>query len=176
MWKELLQRNGYLTWGSPEARERRQKEEQALRERHRQEEEQYAEDLIYLLYINFQVNYSQLAQQMREQAHKASQLTLDSSRESLARIRFDAMRRNASFSDELLQTGEEQILALVQSSPEKKADIRLKALGKALNYWQDRLIQPDLTPDEMIFGRQRATQIQTRLEVLSNPNKGSDIT
>lgn len=79
-------------------------------------------------------------------------------------------RRRERFSDTLVETGVQKILEVVRATPQQGNEIRLQALQGAKDFWENRLAQPDLIPDEILLGRRRLIQIASRIENLTINN------
>lgn len=164
MWQEVKRAFGF----SPESQAEREKRRAAQRV----ELEQYAEELIYDMYVRSEAVNSLHAQEMSRTAHDSTaELHSPYAREVLFRLRDESLQGTAAFSTGLNERGAEVMLGMAQASPERIREITGNALGKALNFWQERLQEPDLTFAEVSLGRQRITEIQTRIDALIDPRQ-----
>ncbi len=132
----------------------------------RAEELEFATEIIRDIYINGQADLSTFSSSLKTIRRDS----IGSAREMTHRISFDAERREGSFVDQLSESGVEMILSTIQASPQERYSIRSQGLQEAKHYWEHRLIQPDLPPDEIMLGRRRLIQISIKMEELGkNP-------
>lgn len=63
---------------------------------------------------------------------------------------------------------EESVQNILQNvtDPQKRVDIRKKALRGAVLFWEEALSQPDTTAELILLGRRRITKLSLRLELL----------
>lgn len=140
-------------------------EDPLTREHYRASELAYGEELIRHIYITGQVNLSSLPGNLKELGEPSS----SQAKETIRRIKFGATTIHSRFSDQVAELGVDKILKIVGATPEEGKRIRSQALQEARDYWVDRLTQPDLTPNEVLLGRRRVTQLTEKLDKLNKP-------
>lgn len=135
---------------------------QEAQARLRTQELDFANEAVLDMYIHGQADLTHLTKSLRRIRKDTTGFT----RELGARLSFDLERWGERRSDQMLEEGISGILDFVGADWQKKAEIRARALYGAHDYWTSRLTQQDLTPDEIMLGRRRLTQINAKLEAI----------
>ena len=132
-----------------------------LKARHRQEEEDYAADSLYYLYVTGEMRISNSALKMQRNSSQYPDVDLLLRN----RIRSESSSRLAGFHDELMEvTGERLLDTAAVNDPLRRSQIKIEALRRAKSFWEEELNLPDLTIDQIMLGRRRLTQITSKLE------------
>lgn len=87
--------------------------------------------------------------------------------ETMKRMVFDSQLRMSGLADEATRIAEDRILGQIESA-ERRRLIHLRALNAAKTFWEERINQPDLTPNEIILARRRLTTFTARLETFGS--------
>lgn len=89
--------------------------------------------------------------------------------EELHRLKFEALGHLASDANSLLGYYDERavgILGIVSTDADTRNKILAEAMQEGRNWWDAHLEEPDLNPDEILFGRRMLTHLNQKLEDL----------
>lgn len=130
-------------------------------EAYRQEEEQYAKELLVYLYVHGESSQSDLAHEL---SRVSAEFRSPFANEFINRMKFDSQTRSGNLVDEANKVAEGKMLADIV--PQRRLAIQKLALSEAIAFWKSKLELPDLGSDEILVGRRRLTRLSARLEAL----------